>query len=300
LSGSADGKQLTFLKQTDQGQVYLGELTAGGTHMNPPRRLTNDEAYDAPAAWTPDSKAVLFVSIRNGTAGIFRQEIGQDSAEPVVAGPDAVLPRLSPDGTWMLYRERPRTASRSSSERLMRVPVGGGAPQFVMDVHDVYDFRCARAPASLCLIFEGSQDEKQFTVTAFDPLKGRGKLLKTIPSPMVDLSPDGSTLAMSKPDEAEIHIRLLSLTGGSDREITLKGWPNVSSLDWAPAGKGFYVGSVSLQGYALLYVDLKGNAQVLWQYTGTGQIWGVPSPDGRYLAIAGFATNSNVWMLEGF
>jgi Tol biopolymer transport system component len=117
---------------------------------------------------------------------------------------------------------------------------------------------------------------------------------------MVDLSPDGSTLAMSKRDEAEIHIRLLSLAGGSDREITVKGWPNVSSLDWAPDGKAFYVGSVSLPGYALLHVDLKGNARVLWQYKGSGDVWGAPSPDGRYLAIAGFATNSNVWMLEGF
>jgi len=40
---------------------------------------------------------------------------------------------------------------------------------------------------------------------------------------------------------------------------------------------------------------------VLWQCKGTGSnIWGVPSPDGRYLAILGSVTNSNVWMLEGF
>jgi hypothetical protein len=46
---------------------------------------------------------------------------------------------------------------------------------------------------------------------------------------------------------------------------------------------------------------LRGNARVLWQYKGSGgQIWGVPSPDGRYLAILGTVTNSNVWMLEGF
>ena len=35
-----------LLKTTFQEQVYLGELAAGGTRMNPPRRLTNDEAYD--------------------------------------------------------------------------------------------------------------------------------------------------------------------------------------------------------------------------------------------------------------
>jgi Tol biopolymer transport system component len=94
---------------------------------------------------------------------------------------------------------------------------------------------------------------------------------------------------------------LLSLSGGSDREITLKGWPNITGLDWSTDGKGLYCGSISAQGSTLLYVDLKGNARVLWQYKGgSGNIWGLPSPDGRYLAIRGDVTNSNVWMVEGF
>jgi hypothetical protein len=107
--------------------------------------------------------------------------------------------------------------------------------------------------------------------------------------------------AISKSGEAEIHIRLLSFSGGSDREITVKGWPNLRSLDWSPDGKGFYCGTVSPQSRTLLYVDLKGNTSVLWQYKGaSSRIWGVPSPDGRYLAIMGNVTSSNVWMLEGF
>jgi Tol biopolymer transport system component len=115
------------------------------------------------------------------------------------------------------------------------------------------------------------------------------------------LSPDGSTVAISRAGEPEIHIGLLSLSGGSDREITVKGWPNTAGLDWPPDGKGLYCGSTSPQGRTLLYVDLKGNARVLWQYKGgSGEIWGVPSPDGRYLAIRGDVINSNVWMVEGF
>ena len=116
------------------------------------------------------------------------------------------------------------------------------------------------------------------------------------------LSPDGTTYAISKGGEAEIHIRLLSLSGGSDREFTVKGSPsNAYSVDWSSDGKAFYVGSSSPQGRTLLYVDLKGNAHVLWQFKGRGgDIWGVPSPDGHYLAILDHAFNHNVWMLEGF
>jgi hypothetical protein len=71
----------------------------------------------------------------------------------------------------------------------------------------------------------------------------------------------------------------------SEREITVKGWPNITGLDWSPDGKRLYCGSVSPQGSTLLYVDLKGDARVLWHYKGSGFIWGVPSPDGCYLAI---------------
>src|SRR5271167_2539165 len=122
LSASADGKRLVLQNTTWQAQVYLGELAAGGTRMNPPRRLTNDETYDYPSAWTADSKAVLFSSNRNGTRGIFKQGISQDTAEPLVTGPqDVVLPRLSADGAWILYAEIPKTpAGPSTPLRLMR------------------------------------------------------------------------------------------------------------------------------------------------------------------------------------
>ncbi len=310
LGASADGKHLLFLRQEDLGQTDIGQLSAGGTRMSPPRPLTNDEAFGFPSAWTPDSKAVLINSQRNGAMRIFRQAMGQDSAELLVTGlQSAILPRLSPDGAWILYVESPKSAAGPSPpDRVMRISVAGGVPQLVLETRDWTGYWCARAPASLCEITESSPDRKQLTITAFDPLKGKGKVLRTIDiDPTATtwypdaLSPDGATLAIARSHEAETHIRLLSLSGGSDREISVKGWPNCTGLDWSPDGKGLYSGSASPQGRTLLYVDLKGNARVLWQYRGAGNdIWGIPSPDGRYMAIRGGALSSNVWMVEGF
>jgi eukaryotic-like serine/threonine-protein kinase len=237
LRASADGKRLTLQKTTYQGQVYVGELTAGGIRMNPPQRLTNDEAWDNATAWTPDSKAVLFHSNRNGGWGIFKQGIGQETAEPVVMGPaDAFVPLLSADGRWVLYCEVPRGQESFTAGRLMRVPVGGGVPQFVLELKNVVNSGCARAPASLCVLAEESQDRRRLTLTAFDPLKGRGRVLRTIEKdattqfPGWSLSPGGTTLAISRALEPEIHIRLLSVSGGPDGEITVKGWPNSTGL----------------------------------------------------------------------
>ena len=59
-------------------------------------------------------------------------------------------------------------------------PPSGGAPQFVLETRNAGRRKCARAPASLCVIVEMSKDRKQLTITAFDPMKGRGKVLRTI------------------------------------------------------------------------------------------------------------------------
>jgi DNA-binding winged helix-turn-helix (wHTH) protein/Tol biopolymer transport system component len=307
LSATADGKRLVILRETDQGQAYMGELAEGGTRMKPPRRLTNDEAINYPSAWTADSKTVLLWSTRNGTSNIYKQGINQERPEPIFTGTrDAIGARLSADGAWILFGSHTASADPAPDDRLMRIPVSGGVAQFVLENRNTVDTRCAPAPASLCVLVETSQDRKQLMITAFDPVKGRGKVLRTVEKdPSKDyggtaLSPDGSTYAVSQSGEAEIRIRLLSLAGGSDSEIIVKGWPNNTNLDWSNDGKGLYCGSISPEGGTLLYVDLKGNARVLWQYKGAvSQIWGLASPDGRYLAILAEFSNSNAWMVEG-
>ena len=206
-------------KVTFQEQVYVGEFAAGGTRLKPPQRLTRDESSDQPMGWTPDSKSVLFASNRNGS-GIFRQGIGQDTAEPVfTAGPNAgppILFHLSPDGAWILFVESPTTpANPEAPSRLMRIPVSGGGPQFLLNSPNLSDFDCARPPASRCILLEDGEDRKQLLISTFDPLKGREKLLRTIgQDPAHDygtagISPDGSMLALSSAGKVGERLRVL-------------------------------------------------------------------------------------------
>ena len=81
-------------------------------------------------------------------------------------------------------------------------------PQVVLEMRNWLNYGCARAPASLCAILEENQDEKNLVVTALDPLRGRGKVLRTIQKEPrahltgAALSPDGTTFAISSSDEA--------------------------------------------------------------------------------------------------
>jgi eukaryotic-like serine/threonine-protein kinase len=297
-----------FGRMNGQSDVYIGDLTRGGTHLKAlPRRLTLSERNDWPVAWTSDGKSVFFTSDRSGKWGIYKQALEQDSAEAFVTTPqEAVWPQPSPDDAWIIYEsDKPGDAGTSLAEEVRRVPMSGGPSQLVLTAHGGFVLhKCGRFPASLCLVAERTQDRKQLVFTAFDPLKGRGQELTRIATDprfqyYWDLSPNGTEIAVAFP-AGENRIRLLRLTGGAPRDLIIKGWFGFDRPFWSPDGKGFYVSSSSPRGVTLLHIDLKGSVNPLWEQKGSFLTRGVPSPDGRHLAIMGWTIDSNVWMLENF
>lgn len=264
------------------------------------------ESWDHPTAWTADSESVLFFSDRKGHGGIFKQSLAGDTAEPIETGPEyAIIPRMSPDGNWVLYLVYSKERGSSVPARLMRVPIAGGSPQLVLTATIVDTHRCAKSPATLCAIAERTPDHKQLVFTAFDPEKGRGReLARCSVDPNAgynwDLSPDGTRIALH--DRSEQHrIQILSLTGHAPQEIAVKGWSlGEYGLDWTADGRGLFISSPIPSGVALLHLDLQGDAHLLWEQKGGVATWGVPSPDGRHLAMPGYTQDSNIWMIQNF
>jgi Tol biopolymer transport system component len=307
LSATADGKQLVVCKSRPlKPQVYVGDLESGGSRLRSYTQLTSDDAGDWPVSWTGDGEAVLFSSQRNGVTGLYKQPLDGRSAQVLVTGAIDLAGSydLSPDGRWLIYYTY--TLGEPSLQpnvpvRVMRVPVNGGPSEFILEGRSVRGLKCTKSPAVFCAIGERSADAKRLTVTAFDPLRGRTRVLYTGDFEgnidLCDLTLDGSELAISRWDNRETPIRLVSLPGGASREITVKG--HVHSMVWSADGKGLYCGTIPP--LALLYVDTKGRADMIWQQKGGwGFTVGIPSRDGRRLAIMGASAESNAWLIEGF
>jgi serine/threonine protein kinase len=303
MSITADGKQLAVLRSNLQTDVYVAELEPGGKAMKNPRRLTLVESIDAAWDWTADSRAVLFVSDRNGTPDIFKQDISGTDAETIVASPEQEgRPALSPDGAFILYLVSEKPSPYAT--RLMRIPVGGGPPELVLSGEKLGTFSCARE-AKLCVVAEGVEGEQ--TLTAFDPVKGRGEKLSLSSYPVFAygiLSHQGRLIDKMKAGPDGLYVHVSSLTGGPAQEITFKNLTgHYRFKGWSLDGKGIYIDHWIPSGFESLYAGLDGHSQVLWSRGSTLGWWfdnPIPSPDGRHLAFTLGTNESNAWMLENF
>jgi Tol biopolymer transport system component len=304
---SADGKKLIFVRGVDSAGVYVTEVEGAGSRLSPLHRLGLDERRNFPYTWTPDGKSVIFTSDRDGVFHLFKQAVDQPAPDLLVGGEQSVtLARLNAESSAILYTVNPEPGDMERSIRMMRLPLAGGTPQFVLQDAGINNFQCARAPAKACVLSEFSENRLDFFT--FNEITGEKKPLTRIETPEWylqnwTLSPDGSTLAMAKrkhvPGRAE--IRLFSVADGREQTLTLKNWSGIVCLDWAANGRSMWVNASSLTGMqTLLNVDLHGQAKAMLQEPEKRLGWAIPSADGRHLAIWQSSGSSNAWLLEGF
>ena len=313
LHVSADGSRLVLLKGEFGHNVFVADLKEGGKRLQDVRRLTLVGRASYAHAWTPDSQAVVFESYHDGHHQIFKQRIDQRVAEPLVMGKETVTAgRFSPDGKWVLYLVGPI----GIAHKLMRMPVSGGLPELVLNVPNLGNYYCTMLPVDLCVA--AVREGKQLVFYAFDP----EKKLSPEGTPQSDLrevartdyepndwglSPDGTRIAMVRPDDREGRIHILTLSSAprhiaqGTHDVVVAGRSGFSTLNWAADGRGWYVANPSVVGEArFFYIDPEGRATVLKSPESVLPPWGVPSPDGQHLALMNSEISRNAWLIEDF
>ena len=300
IAGSADGKVLIFRSENWSPSVYMGALAADGTHLLENKRLTLDESVSIPTSWTPDSKTVLFNSDRNGTPEIFKQATDQRVAESMMISAEQLSqPRVTPDGSEILYISTPKSASPETPSSIFAIPIGGGTPRLILKDVRIWNVQCARLPSTICLysITKGNTTE----TFRFDVRSGKSTDLPQIdPDCNWALSRDGSQRAIIAYSFNQGTIQLRSTSTGKSRDLIVRGWNGLMGIDWSADGRSLLVSwhKHDLDS-ALLNVTLNGRASVLLR--SSNDIWhAVPSPDGRFLAIAEASGTRNVWQIENF
>jgi DNA-binding winged helix-turn-helix (wHTH) protein/Tol biopolymer transport system component len=300
LSGSSDGKVVMFLRGNSLPSVYLGGLAPDGTRLVSNKHLTLDENENSPTAWTSDGKAVLFSSNRNGTPEIFKQAVDQAVPESLVSSPAQLSqPRLTPDGSEILYISVPKQGSPDTPSSIYAVPVSGGTSRLVLQDLHIWNIQCSRAPSKLCM-YSTSNGAISETFR-FDAHTGKSPdPPQTDPSCNWSLSPDGSQRALIL-ENSRAKIRFRSTSTGESHELPVPGWNQLNAIDWSADGRTLFVTwGKHLRESALLNVTLDGKASVLLHSNNSDILAAIPSPDGRSLAIAEASGTRNVWQIENF
>jgi Tol biopolymer transport system component len=313
LTATADGKRLAYVRNSGHSSVFVGDLANNGDRLLNPRRLTMDEYDNQPYTWTPDSRFVVFTSTRGGHIGIYKQAIDGTTAQVIASSPalDMASPRVSPDGSCVLFMARPHNPPPGAVFQLYRVPLSGGVPEAVFPMAGFPNkgaygyFWCTNRAADFCAYFSRAVDPGELILTAFDPRGGKGKELLRIPieptSGYLDsLSPDGTQLAIAKGDWNAVQVRFIPLHGQGTRTISLDGYTNINSLLWAADSQSMFLGAFRAGFTHLLHVDLNGKVQMIWQQPVGFDLRGIASPDGRLLPSGGLSGEANVWMIENF
>jgi len=308
LSVSADGKRIAFIKDAWIPTIYISELGHGADGITAPKRLTPDNWKNIPFGWTPDSKAVIFVSDRDGAFHIYKQQIDQSVSELLVGGKEqANVPRLAPDNS-LLYVAWPEPGEPTRPSRLMRVSAVDGRPKIIVERDGIGNFQCARPPSTLCLYHVGTATRLSFF--RFEPATGQSEEL---PELKIDdeaphtynwnLSPDGKMLVTAKMGgvSQDPSITFHALEDGSKRTVTVKAYAGLGGLDFSADSKSLWATAFTNdEKCVLLNIDLQGNIRTMLEDREMLINWAVPSPDGRYLALAKGRGSSNVWMAERF
>ena len=237
MSGTADGKRLVLWRSNAAWQTFIASLDPASHQWKEPRRLTLDANANIADAWTADSKAVLFFSNRNGTWKLFKQAIDETTPEVLAEGRSPFLPRLSADGSQVLYVSSSNPDDVSYPASVMSKPLAGGAPRIghpgegdselsvrkgpVDDVH-LQPIRRpgSRLPHIRFGTWSGARTVENPATTPHGVFRPTGRSLPSFP---VDIASD------SFPSVPERHTRSRSRTGPSARSI---GRQTVRRCSW--------------------------------------------------------------------
>jgi eukaryotic-like serine/threonine-protein kinase len=297
LSASADGERVAVMFERNSWAIFVANLDTTGEKLEKPVRLTHDSWENFPEFWMPDSQTLFYVSLRD-KFGIYKRRLSAESEEPFLVGSENyVIWGTSPDGQWYFV-----AAEISGKVQLLRVPVSGGTPEFILQPEGVAAVYCGTGNSRACIL--GEVIGSQIVFTEVDPLRGRlGEIARidVRPKTYVDwsLSPDGSRIALV--ENLTNDVRVLDLRS---KEVgVIHPMPPVNGIQrisWSPDGKRLFLSGVGEGGHSyLLTMDSVGRTRVLLEVND----WLAnprPSPDGKRLAYLQGVSESNVTLLEHF
>ncbi len=212
--------------------IFLIDITTtrtGNLKVGQPVKITDWSGYNNQPAFMPDGKSILYTSIREKQADIYRFDIGTAATTQVTNTPESEYsPTLMPDGKSISVVR----VESDGTQRLWKFPLAGGAPSLVLEKIKPVGYHLWVDDDTLALFVLG----KPNTLQLVDLRSGKAEVIAENPGRILRRVPHENKFSfVHKVSDQEWLVKIFDL---KTRNVAtfIKTFPGVEDYAWTPSG----------------------------------------------------------------
>ena len=212
--------------------IFIIDVTttrAGNLKLGQPEKITNWVGYNNQPSFMADGQSVLYTSIRDKQADIYRYDLRAASTSQVTNTPESEYsPTLMPDGKSISVVR----VEADSTQRLWRFPLAGGPPALIVEKIKPVGYHLWVDEDTLALFVLG----KPNTLQLVDLRTGKTELVADNPGRILRRVPHENKFSfVHKVSDQEWLIKTFDLKTRAVATF-IKTFPGVEDYAWTPAG----------------------------------------------------------------
>jgi WD40 repeat protein len=214
---------------TDIFVIDLKTSPGGKLKLGQPVKITSWAGYNNQPSFLPDGKSILYTSIRDKQADIYRYEVGSKATTQVTKTPESEYsPTPMPDGKSISVVR----VEADGTQRLWKFPLAGGAPSLILENIKPVGYHLWVDDYTLALFVLG----KPNTLQLVDLRSGKAEVIVDNPGRILRRVPhDNKFSFVHKVSEQEWLVKTFDLKSRTVATF-IKTFPGVEDYAWTPSG----------------------------------------------------------------
>ena len=212
--------------------IFIFDVTttrAGNLKLGQPVKITTSAGYNNQPSFLPDGQSILYTSIRDKQADIYRYDISSGATTQITNTPESEYsPTLMPDGKSISVVR----VEADGTQRLWKFPLAGGTPSLILEKIKPVGYHLWVDDDTLALFVLG----KPNTLQLVDLPTGKAEVIADNPGRILRRVPHENKFSfVQKVSDQEWLIKTFDL---KTRNIAtfIKTFSGVEDYAWTPAG----------------------------------------------------------------
>lgn len=210
--------------------IFIIDLKSNGKlKVGQPIKITSEAGYNNQPSFLPDGQGILYTSIKDKQADIYRYDIRSGATTQITNTPESEFsPTLMPDGKSISVVR----VEADGTQRLWRFPLAGGGPSLILETIKPVGYHLWIDDHTLALFILG----KPNTLQLADVRTGKAEFIIDNPGRILRRIPHEDKFSfVHKVSDQEWLIKSCDLRAKAVMTI-IKTFPGIEDYAWTPRG----------------------------------------------------------------